>query len=916
MKPLFAIFLLLVGTLPETSMALPTPLHELGVNEGRIDPIGFHDPTPSFSWKLTDTRNGARQTAYQIEVVSEGKTHWDSGKVLSRQSVSIPYGGSPLQSRQRVAWRVRYWDQEEVGSEWSEWARLELGLLKNGDWKASWIHLPKNGFEPAEAHGNPVIHFRKTFTIEQAPPTARLYLTAKGIVDFHVNGELVTPDAFIPGWTDYTQRIETLTYDIGSLLHRGENVLAARIADGWFAGTISNRVYGNMPELLAQIELVSEDGDILETISTDDSWKLSTDGPITMADIWHGEDYDARKELKGWDQSCYPASNDFQSVEVSPIDPNVDLAPKRFQTTCVTEVIDPVSLKHFPDGKVVYDLGQNMVGWISMHLPVKRNQTVTLRMAEMLNEDGTLYRGNYRTARSLAKYTPANDGIADYCQTFTFFGFRYVEVSGYDHGAEPSLDWIRGKVLHTDFPRTGSFVSSHKKLNQLHSNIVWGQRGNFLDIPTDCPQRNERYGWTGDAQIFTSVSLFNFDTHAFWMSYLDTIRMEMKPDGSVPNIVPSNQYRDWVNSAGWGDAAYIIPWELYLQCGDIQALKEFYPMMVKRLDYYRNKAIDGLVDEPDSFGDWLQPRSYGTNPIGKDDRSGETSTRLLASCYFARGADFCSRAAEALQQDDAASEYTSLFRQISTAVSSEFFDDDGKAIEGTETQTAYALPLAFDLLEDELAAKATRHLSSRLEKDGNLLNTGFIGTSVIVPVLERFGLREQALGILFTSDYPSWLYSIDQGATTMWERWNSYTKKDGFGDDSMNSFNHYAYGAIGQFLYERLAGIAPSPNKPGYAEILIAPILDESVPLTHAQASLETRYGTASNEWSKTEDGWAMKTIIPPNSNGRIELPFAPSAISGGADFIQQKKISTASVPAGIHHFKVTREAVDSDSLS
>lgn len=860
-----------------------------------------------------DSRKGALQSAYQVEAVNgdkEAETLWDSGKVLSGQSTYIPYGGPPLKSRQRVVWRVRYWDQNGAGSAWSGWASLELGLLANDDWKGSWIHLPKKRFKPAEPHGNPTIHFRKSFTIENVPATARLYLTAKGIVEFHINGKPVTPDAFIPGWTDYTQKIETLSYDIGPLLRKGENVLAARIADGWFAGTISNRVYGTMPELLAQVELKSEDGELLKTIVTDDTWQLSTDGPITMADIWHGEDYDARKELKGWDQPGYAASDNFQLVEVSPIESKVRLAPKRFQTTRVTEFIEPISFECLSDGRVVYDFGQNMVGWVSMHLPARKNRTVTLRVAEMLNEDGTLYLGNYRAARSLANYTPAEDGIADYSQTFTFFGFRYVEVSGYESGAKPSSDWVRGEVLHTDFPRVGNFSSSHEKLNQLQSNIVWGQRGNFLDIPTDCPQRDERYGWTGDAQIFTPVSLFNFNTHAFWVSYLETIQMEMKPNGGVPNILPSNQYRDWVNSAGWGDAAFIIPWELYLRCGDIGVLEEFYPMMVKRLGYYCEKAINGLVDEPASFGDWLQPRSYGTKPIGTDERSGETSTRLLTSCYFARGADFCSRAAEALEKKDDANKHASLFREISGAITHTFFDEEGRGIEGTATQTAYALPLAFGLLNGAHKTRVAQHLSKRIEDDGNLLNTGFIGTSVIVSVLEQNGLLDQALAILFSSEYPSWFYSIDQGATTMWERWNSYTRKDGFGDDSMNSFNHYAYGAVGQFMYERLAGIAPTPKKPGYEEISIAPILNEVVPLTHAQASLETRFGNASSEWRKTENGWDLNVIIPPNSSARIELPFEPSAISGNAEFIQQKRTSVATVPAGTYCFNITRRAL------
>ncbi|MFC7335647.1 family 78 glycoside hydrolase catalytic domain [Haloferula chungangensis] len=905
---------MIITLLTGLALAAPAPPRDLSVNEGRINPIGFHDATPSFSWKLDDPRQGAKQSAYQILVTHTGSEHpetlWDSGKVVSDQSVYVPYSGPALTSRQRIAWRVRYWDQESAESDWSTWSHLELGLLENSDWKGSWIHLPKDDFKAPEELGSPVVHLRKSFSIEQVPEMARLYLTAKGIVDFRINGQLVTPDAFVPGWTDYTQKIETLTYDVGPLLRKGENVLAARISDGWYAGTISKRFYGSMPELLAQLELKSPEGKVLELIATDQSWSYSIDGPITMADIWHGEDYDARKELTGWDLPDYPSADRFKPVSTTPIDPKVRLSPKRFQSTRVIESIKPVTLRKFGEGKVIFDLGQNMVGWIHLQLPARKGQTVTIRMAEMLNDDGTLYRGNYRTARSLANYIPAKDGIADYTQTFTFFGFRYVEISGFDQTAEPSLDWVSGEVLHTDFARTGSFDSSHEKLNKLQSNIVWSQRGNFLDIPTDCPQRNERYGWTGDAQVFTPVSLFNYDTHAFLMSYLESIKQEMKPDGGVPNIIPSNQYRGWVNSAGWGDAAFVIPWELYLRTGDIEVLREFYPMMKKRVGYYTNKAKDGIVDEPKSFGDWLQPKSYGTKPVGTDDRSGETSTRLLTTCYYAYGAKLCAQAAEALGKSDEAAKYKALVDEIKTAASNKFFDNDGRVIEGTATQSAYVLPLAFGLIDGELADKATGHLSEKIEEFGNLLNTGFIGTSVLIPTLEKHGLREQALNILFTSDYPSWFYSIVQGATSIWERWNSYTKKDGFGDDSMNSFNHYAYGAVGGFFYEKLAGLAPSANAPGYSEILVAPILDDRVPLDHAEASLITRYGVASNKWEKSNSAWQMETIIPPNTTGRLTLPFKPEEIhvlKGSADFKASGDGSTASVPAGSYHFKITR---------
>ncbi len=912
----------------------------LTVNEGIVEPLGFHDETPTFSWQLDDQRQGAKQTAYQLlvedKVGASKQLLWDSKKVTSNQSVYVPYLGPALKSRQGISWKVRYWDQNGKVSSWSTSANLELGLLNNTDWQASWIYIADpddikkkqactvdctaGNVNPAGTLGvetvNPVMYLRKSFNLIQVPTSARLYLTAKGLVDFRINGQLVTPNAFLPGWTDYTQKIETLTYDVSALLRTGENVLAAQISDGWYAGTISKRFYGKVPELLAQLELSSAKGEIVQTVVTDANWMLSTDGAITLADIWHGEDYDARKELTGWDQPEYSYAKEnvavFKPVAASAIDNKISLTPKRFQGVKVIETLSPISHQIFDDGKVVYDLGQNMVGWVTIKLPALKGKNVKIQMAEMLNDDGTLYRGNYRAARSEANYIPAKDGIAEYTQTFSFFGFRYVQISGFDASHAPELDWVKGQVLHTDFKRTGHFESSHKKLNKLYSNIIWGQKGNFLDIPTDCPQRDERYGWTGDAQVFAPVSLANFDTHAFWMSYLETMKMEMKADGGVPQLLPSNQYIDWANAAGWGDAAFVIPWQLYLRTGDIEVLKEFYPMMKKRVNYYSNKAKYGLVEETKSFGDWLQPKRYKAfkEGFGYGKNRGETSMRLLTTSYYGYGAFILAQSAQALGKVKEAEEHQQLFNQIAKAAATTFFDNNGKLVEGTETQTAYVLPLAFGLITGEQAEKVATQLSNRIKEDGDLLNTGFLGTAELIPTLEKYGLRDQAMGILFSSDYPGWFYSIDQGATTLWERWNSYTKKDGFGDDSMNSFNHYAYGAIGRFFYENLAGISPALSKPGYQEIIVKPILDQRIPLDYANASIATRYGSASNAWKKTKSGWEMTTVIPANASGKIIFESDVShidVIAGEANFNTITEGSIALVPAGTYQISIKK---------
>lgn len=945
--------------------AAPDAPKSLTVNEGRVAPLGFHDATPTFSWKLADSRPGAAQTSYQIvaTLVRNGEV-WDSGKVTSDQSVYVPYQGAALASGDQLLWRVRYWDQEGAESPWSEWTSLEMGLLDNTDWAGEWIHqeippllserypitsasygapakkgvdltkklteqldkaghstltvpvgmkglfpakdpapgvlktfrftyrkdgkeeivtIPDGGsYTFAGTNSDPVPTFTKTFSLDEAPATARLHITARGIFEASINGRRVGNDSMTPGWTNYHEKIETLTYDVGTLLQKGENTLSVQVAKGWYAGTILDSYWGEMPQLLAQLE---SNGTV--TVATDASWAVSTASPITMADIYNGEDYDANRAI---------TAESYQPVQTSPVEALPLLRPKGFQTVKVTKGINPVALDKRDDGSVIYNLGQNMVGTFAVKIPVKKGQLVTITVAEMLQADGSLYRENYRAARSLATYLPAEDGTITYRPTFTFFGFQYAEIKGHDTSAEPALDWIRGLVLHTAFPQTGTFTSSHTKLNQLQSNIEWGQRGNFLDIPTDCPQRDERLGWTGDAQAFSPVALYNFDSHAFFTSWLESMRIDQHPDGMVPNIIPPGKYKDWGNAPGWGDAIYLIPWQVYLRTGDRDILADNYDAMKLRVANYERDAKGNLTQRNEGFGDWLQPILYhGTeklagpvNPANgePETRYGETPRDFLGSCFYARGCQILADSARILGKSEDEKRYRKLAQEIAAAVAASSFDKDGKSTLPVETQTAYVMPLAFDLLPEELAQKATENLVARIQKDGGKLNTGFIGSAVLCPTLDKVGAIETASQVLFISDYPSWFYSIDQGATTIWERWNSYTKADGFGDAAMNSFNHYAYGAVGEFLYERLARLAPDPAKPGYKHLIVRPAF-QGHPLTSASATLETRYGTASNSWEKIGKGIEMTTVVPPNTTATIILPGKTHEVTAGTHTFQ-----------------------------
>jgi len=843
--------------------------HSLVVGEGFVDPLGFHDPTPAFSWKLPV--GVERQTAYCLEVrdLQNQAMAWDSGWVESGQSVLVPYGGKPLASRQRLAWRVRFRDGNETDSGWSETATFELGLLSAGNWKAQWIR-PETEPDPAR---EPVAWLRRKFSVSGNVERARLYVTARGVFEVSLNGARVGSDHFANGWTSYKHRLDTLTYDVTKQLRAGGNTLCAKLGTGWFSGRLTwenlRNVFGPRPELLLQLEVAYADGTV-EAMVSDENWEATFDGPVLSSSIYDGEEYDARKEVSGWG-----------GVAVNPDPGSARLIPKPFIPVRATETLVVKKITEPEPGRFVFDLGQNMVGWAKLKIPVEKDQAVTIRFAEMLNPDGTIYTANYRSAKSVDTYVPAETGTVEWEPSFTFHGFRYVELSGLPAVAKPSIDWVEGIVLHSDLPRLGTFESSHEKLNQLQSNIVWSQRGNFVDIPTDCPQRDERLGWTGDAQVFCPASMFNYDCHAFWKSWLGSMRDDQFEDGRVPHVVPDVLWKG--DSPGWMDAATFIPWEIYVRTGDADVLVENLEMMERLVGFYRSQSKDRLIgsgstEECGGFNDWLQPYAL--------DAKGDTPVDLLTTAYYARSTQILADAAQVLGKDAEARRCAEEAAGIRRAFAKHYFDGNGKLRNTPETQTAYLLSIAFDLIPAELQEKAADHLVRLVHDAGDHLRTGFLGTPYIASVLDRTGHADLAYAVLFKETYPSWFYSINQGATTMWERWNSYSHKDGFGNVEMNSFNHYAYGAISQWVVERIAGLAPDPAHPGYKHFFIRPVI--GAPLDWASAELETPYGKASSGWKREGGEIVMEVVVPPNATATIEFPNdrkPETVVAGGHRF-------------------------------
>ena len=872
---------------------------DLTVSEGFENPLGFYDANPTFSWKLPVSENNISQSAYHIVVASSpdllpgNADLWDSEKQTSEQSTWITYGGKSLESRQKVYWQVKYWNQDKEASNWSAINHFELGLLNNKDWKAKWIGLDTKK-EKVLGSENNIIHrpqyLRKDFELSNDVASARLYITAKGVFDVAINGKDVSDDVMPPGYTPYKKRIETITYDVSSFIESGQNTIGVELAAGWHSGRLgwqkSYWIDTETPKMLCQLELTMKDGS-KEMILSDENWKGTTNGPIRLSEIYDGESYDANFEIPNWNTNNFNDKN-WETVNAFSTTDDIRLEPKR-HTTVKTKIELATKEVLEKDGAAIFDFQQNMVGVPLIKVPMKKGQTLKVRFAEKLAPDGTFYTKNYRGALSTNYYTASKDGVIEYKPKFTFHGFQYVELSGFDKSKEPSKDWVTGLVQYSDFEENGTFTSSHEKLNQLQSNIVWGLRGNFFDIPTDCPQRDERMGWTGDAQVFGPTSMFNADVYKFWASWMQSVRESQYENGGIPWVVPDVLNNNKV-SAGWGDACTIIPWKIYLRTGDKKILEENFEMMKAWVAYHENTSKNG-ISKMGFFADWLQPL-----PENGDNR-GDTSKSLIGTAFFARSAKLTAKTAKVLGKTAEFEKYNTIYKNVAKVFEKRFFENGkvkGKNV--TETQTSYLLGLAFALISEENKANAKKHLLRKIEEADNHLRTGFLGTPLLSKVLDETGEIDLMYKLLFNETYPSWFYSINQGATTIWERWNSYSKEEGFNSQKMNSLNHYAYGAIGEWMYERIAGIAPL--EAGYKTIRIAPQVRQ--PLTSAAASVNVPYGKISSSWELNGNEFQLHLEIPPNTTAKVSIPgdITKALLLNGSKVVDDENVKVESKKA------------------
>jgi len=823
--------------------------------EHHDDPIGIGEAAPRLSW-VTAAPAGWAQASYELSAGSE-----TTGRVSSTEQVLVVWPFAPLSSRERRELRVRVWGEDDSVSEWSAPVIVEAGLLDPVLWQASMVApvLPPQG-----EGGEPAALLRGEFELPEGVVSARIRATAQGVMTLRLNGEVVGCDVLHPGWTSYGSRLRFRTWDVTDEVRVGANAIGVHLADGWFRGYLGfggkRAHYGDTTAALVQFEATLADGSVLVR-GTDASWR-STLGPVTRADLYMGESYDARREPAGWDAAGYDATG-WDAVRTVPFDVATLVHPEG-PAVRRTETLSVVEKLTTPSGQTILDFGQNLVGRVRVSLPpMDAGSTVALRHAEVL-EGGELGTRPLRAARATDEFVSAGAAFVREPE-FTFHGFRYVEVSGWP--GEVDADAFEAVVTHSAMRRLGTFSASDPALTRLHENVVWGMRGNFLDVPTDCPQRDERLGWTGDLQVFAPTAATLFDTAGLLTGWLQDLAADQADDGVVPPFVPSIVADDNVPpldaEAGWGDAATVVPWTLYERYGDEGILRRQWPSMVAWTDRFAQRGGEDLAFARGfSFGDWLDSAAPDDQPW-----AARLPWQPVAVAYLAQSARIMRDTARILREEQAEARYASLFERAVTRFRSEYLTPSGRA--AFPSQTAYALAIRFGLLGDEQRAHAGELLALQVAADGYRIGSGFLGTPHVCDALADTGQGATAWELLMQRECPSWLYAVTMGATTVWERWNSMLPDGSINPGDMTSFNHYALGAVADFLYRRVAGLAPA--SPGYRSLRVAPL--PSAHLEWARATHETPYGPAAVSWELTGTAFALEVTVPPSTTAEIVLP-------------------------------------------
>jgi len=785
-----------------------------------------------------------------VEVVNAGDAPNPAGLIAAvrlrfkegEPLVILSGSGWKASNRKEPGWQTHMFDD----ATWP--AAQELAALGGGPWGDIKIRTAKLFLPPPP-------HLRKAFTLDKPIAGAYVYATALGLYELSINGRRVSDEYFSPGWTDYNRRVYYQTYDVTGMLRAGANTLGVILADGWYSGYIGwghkRDHYGTQPRARVQLEVEYEDG-AREVIASDATWKAAA-GPIREADFLMGELYDARKELPGWDS---PGFDDtlWQPVNVTPSVKQLVQAYPGVPVRAL-EPIRPLTVTRPGDGVHVFDLGQNFAGFARLRVAAPAGTAIVMRFAERLNPDGTIYTTNLRSARATDTYICRGDGIEEWQPRFTFHGFQYVEVAGLP--GEPGPDTITGIPLSSDTPFVGGFACSDETAERLFLNAFWTQLANFIEVPTDCPQRDERLGWTGDAQIYVRTATYNTDVAAFFTKWLVDLVDARLDDGAFPDVAP-RVVATGGGTAAWADAGLVCPWTIHQVYGDTRILRRHYDALAGWIEYCRAHS-NGLLRPAAGYGDWLSIKA-------------DTPKDVLGTAYFACSTTLMARVAEALGKREDAAKYRALFEDIRAAFNKAYVSEDA-LIKG-DTQTVYVLALAFDLLPEEQRARALERLVADIQGRDWHLSTGFVGTKDLMQVLTRFGRTDVAYRLFEQDTFPSWRFSIKHGATSIWERWDGWTPDKGFQDPGMNSFAHYSFGAVAEWMYKTIGGI--DTIGPGFKRILIRP--QPGGYLTNAFVTYQSINGPISTEWRLEGKSFLLQVAIPANTTARVVIPGADPA--------------------------------------
>jgi alpha-L-rhamnosidase len=834
------------------------------------NPLGFLIGEPTFSW-ITSDSTGTYQEAAQLQIAfDEGfcNLFYDSGRQNAINSMAYT-PNITLKPCTRYFWRVMVWSESDYGISDTAWFETAKG---SEPWSGKWI---TSTFDK-EVH--PL--FYKSFSVPGNIKSARIYVTGLGVYELEINGTKVGEEFLAPFYNDYHKWLQYQTYDITPLLQEGENAIGAMLGNGWYKGRFGfidqlKELYGSQFGVLCEIDVTLEDNSHI-IIGSDESW-MCHPSPVLESSIYDGEVYDARKEVVGWSSiGCDLA--DYKPAKLfTPVCGNImeRLSPR----VIITERRAPIALLHTPAKEQVIDFGQVMTGWVEFKCNIPAGEKVHIQFGELLQNDN-FYNENLRSAKEEYIYL-SNGKPAIVRPHFTFYGFRYAKVTGLSN---INLEDFEACVIHSGLEFTGKLKTSNDKVNRLIENAHWSQRDNFLDVPTDCPQRDERMGWTGDAQVFCATASFNMYTPVFYEKFLYDMLLEQKThEGSVPHVVPDILERCMVlsgnenavhhGSCAWGDAATVIPWTMYLFYGDKALLRKQFENMTLWVDYIKKQddTLTGgsrLWKTGFHFADWLAL----DNP-DKSSSFGGTDCYYIASAYYYYSAHLTAKAARVLGEQEKAEYYEKLSLEVKKAIQKEYFTQSGRI--AVDTQTAMVLALYMKLVPEEHKNRLVQDLKKKLDDNQIHLTTGFVGTYYLCQVLSEHGLQDYAYTLLLNEDFPSWIYEVNMGATTIWERWNSVLESGLVSDTGMNSMNHYAYGSIVEWMYRYMCGINPVESAPGFKEIIVKPQFDSR--FDFVQAEYQSAAGLYKSSWKKTKEGVTYQITVPFNAKARFILPDSVS---------------------------------------